>query len=163
MNEAVKARNAADRFEARLVGYSKQQRKDGDWIEVKFHVHPSDLTPEIINAPLGQKFMVVAVPFEAAPKDVAEKPEKRKRTWDEIPPAEQAGIRCEDEAFQEWTFRRDDYHITAPLTAEVTADWVRWYLDIQSRSHLSTNTVAAAKWRKLDQDFMARHMTEQRS
>ena len=28
--------------EARLVGLSKQRRKDGEWIEIRFHVHPSD-------------------------------------------------------------------------------------------------------------------------
>ena len=39
--------------EARLVGLSKQRRKDGDWIEVKFHIHPDDHPAALFILPLG--------------------------------------------------------------------------------------------------------------
>ncbi len=166
-----------DQFEARLVGYKKESRKDGDWVEVRFHIHPDDVTPAINNSPLKTRFMVVAVPFEEGPVNepvtdqnsaaqelaAVQEPIKPrhgtpKRTWDEIPPAQQSGIRCNDEEFAIWLIHRWPQQVGM----DGIVGFVRNYCNIQSRAELATNPGAAEKWRKLDQQFMARHMAEER-
>jgi DNA recombination protein Rad52 len=72
--------------------------------------------------------------------------------WAAMSPVQQAGIRCGDPAF--WKFA------TAHMGKEVgsaveAAGYVRAVCNINSRALLSTDEQAAAKWRKLDTEFIA--------
>lgn len=146
-----------DMFECRLVGYSKQSRKDGDWVEVRFHIHPDDVTPALAQAPLKTTFMVAATPAEKAPaKQPMDNPNslyKPKRSWDEMPLSEQAGIRSQDPAFQEWLVaKRYDTWSNADLP-QLTLLSIRHECGIESRSQLSPNNEAGRKWLALDEEY----------
>lgn len=153
-----------DMFEGRLVGYSKQSRKDGDWIEVRFHIHPNDVTPALAAAPLKTIFMVAAVPAQKTEKAASEPEKPGKRHWDEIPLAEQAGIRCNDDRFVEWLVGK--YHSAwqtdeGPMLAQGI---VRRECHVNSRSEIQEGTKAALRWRALDREFQQAHglITEER-
>ena len=146
--------DAPDMFEGRLVGYSKQSRKDGDWIEVRFHIHPNDVTPALAAAPLKTAFMVAAVPAQKT-----EEPEKPgKRHWDEIPLPEQAGIRCNDPLFQEWLRAR--YFPSSKLNEDpkVRLIWAEQTVRVNcgrvdSRAEFSPDNEPGRQWIVLDQEF----------
>ena len=71
--------------EARLVGLSKQRRKDGDWVEVKFHIHPDDHPAALFILPLGTQCMlgVKGVPEKPDETTTAEERPKGTEGWSE--------------------------------------------------------------------------------
>lgn len=74
------------------------------------------------------------------------------REWRDLLPQQQAGIRCEETAFE--TFlkeeRSDDWHET-----QNAAECVRLICGVQSRSELATNHKARVIWHQLDEQFQA--------
>jgi hypothetical protein len=75
------------------------------------------------------------------------KPEpKEKQKWDDLKLSMQAGIRCEEKAFQRYFNVKD---------AESAAEAVRLDCGVDSRSGLNDNPEAAAKWRDLDRSYQA--------
>lgn len=89
--------------------------------------------------------------FGIAAIDLA-KPEKPKRDWRDLPPAQQAGIRCEESAFVHFLKeqRPDDWNET-----QDTADCVRLICGVTSRSELSSNQKARVIWTQLDSAYAA--------
>ena len=99
--------------EAVLRGMSKRADKEGDWIEVKFQIHPQEVPSALWNADLRSRWQLAFVEIgdDERPK-APEKPKERTRSqW--------AGIRCNDPAFQEWAC--PDLN----LTEVQTAHWLR--------------------------------------
>lgn len=92
--------------EARLVGLSKQRRKDGDWIEIKFHIHPDDHPAALFILPLGTDCNLSikgveekpTVNTEAPTVDSSPEPERSKGGER----ARRAGIFCNNKDFQEF-------------------------------------------------------------
>lgn len=87
---------------------------------------------------------------------------KPERKWDDIPPSQQAGMRCKDPPFQKWASECRTRHFTRwdgkgcelMSFAECTdQEWtqaiVTWYCGVSSRTELDTNPEAAARWRDL--------------
>lgn len=79
--------------------------------------------------------------------------EKAHRAWADLPPAEQAGILCNDPDFWEWlqVSENSNGHV-------VTADWhaancLRRRLLIDSRAHLNTDEAAADRFRNMAHEF----------
>ena len=81
--------------EARLVGLSKQRRKDGDWIEVKFHIHPDDHPAALFILPLGTDCMLSVKGIEDAIGTTTQPLKGGER-------ARRAGILCNDRDFQSY-------------------------------------------------------------
>ena len=79
-------------------------------------------------------------------------PDGAKRDWRDIPPAQQAGIRCEEPVFAAFLkeTRKDDWHET-----QDAADCVRLICGVGSRSELGTNQRARIIWHQLDSAFQA--------
>lgn len=75
-----------------------------------------------------------------------------KREWRDIPPAQQAGIRCEEPIFAAFLkeTRKDDWHETQDAT-----DCVRLICGVESRAYLSTNQRARVIWHQLDTEYQA--------
>jgi hypothetical protein len=74
----------------------------------------------------------------------ASEPEKTRKQWSELPMAQQAAMRCAEPGF--WRFiRRKD--------AVEAAAFIRARCGINSRSELSTNPDAGAKWLALDTEY----------
>ncbi len=170
-------------FEA--LNYALRKTKDG--VVVSFVVQPHDVTPELLNLPVGAHVVIewkeyseeeeaqdgqafepdrTEINQEAVAK-LIEGPKPKTRFADMSLPA-QAGIRCGDEQFR------------AFLRAEYTAYWlgqndpeshpdsrvayaVRKFCGVESRAELSTNREAANKWRKLESDYMNWKLTTQYS
>ena len=77
---------------------------------------------------------------------------KPSRRWADVPPAEQAGIRCAEPGFRDWIW---DKHHMPVATAEVAAAWVRTECCVASRAELNTNHKARVIWHQLDAEYQA--------
>ena len=78
------------------------------------------------------------------------KPEKEKRPFSELPPAQQAALACKREAFQRFLVLKG----TAIGMNEISAaDSVRGHCDIASRSELTEDPIARALWVDLYDNF----------
>jgi hypothetical protein len=79
-----------------------------------------------------------------------------RRKWDELPPTAQAGIRCSDPDFQRYAARvADDLGWTVPNDPEERAESVvREICGIASRRELNSHPTAAARWQRLDTEFL---------
>lgn len=92
----------------------------------------------------------------AQPQPVPDRPQagaKRDKTnWRDIPPAQQAGICCNEPTFAAFLKeeRKDDWH-EAPDATEC----VRLICGVQSRSELGTNQRARVIWHQLDTQYQA--------
>jgi hypothetical protein len=74
------------------------------------------------------------------------KPDKEKQRWEDLKLSMQAGIRCEEKAFQRY--------VAANNSNEAAAS-VRSICGVDSRSGLNDNPVAADRWRALDRSYQA--------
>lgn len=122
--------------------------EDGGSTEREAEFYPSDPRP-------------ARQTLQAQARGAAEPATKPKKHWDELKPSQQAGMMCDASRFGEWcgtnapetrwdgrTFNSDD-------DIEDTADYVRWYCGVSSRSDLDTNPEAAKRWRELYGMFQA--------
>jgi hypothetical protein len=73
-------------------------------------------------------------------------PTKEPRQWGELSLAQQAGIRCQDPAFQRYL--REVHRTDRPA-----ADFVRDWCSLTSRAELDANEAAGMVWRELDRNF----------
>lgn len=81
-----------------------------------------------------------------------EKPAKEKRQFRDLPPAQQAAMRCNEPGF--WTFlsQRSDHTI---IDASAAASVVRMECGVKSRSELNSNADSASRWKSLDDAYWA--------
>jgi hypothetical protein len=71
---------------------------------------------------------------------------KEKQKWEDLRLSMQAGIRCEEKAFQKFMVAGD---------SEQCAQRVRAFCKIDSRSGLNDNHEAAQRWHDLDRSYQA--------
>lgn len=79
------------------------------------------------------------LPAEAAPATP-----KARRSFEELPPSQQAALKCEDKDFQRWLGVRN------PTDA---ARYVRQLCDVQSRAQIADSARSMAAWRDLMRTF----------
>lgn len=72
------------------------------------------------------------------------------RSWRDLTPAQQAGIRCNEPAFQKFLREEGDSAVNDDAAA---ASYVRLACGVHSRAHLTGN--AANKWRELEAKYQA--------
>jgi len=79
-------------------------------------------------------------------------PARAKRDWRDLPPSQQAGMRCEEAAFVHFLreVRPDDWHET-----QDTADCVRLICGVESRAELNSSQKARIIWHQLDEQYQA--------
>lgn len=152
-SEAAAARRLALAFEAKKISY--RQTKEGEVIS--FLLHPNDRPVDLLNAPLGQRYQVAAVALND--DDTAKEPESQarparaKRSWDEMSPAQQAGMLCQDESFRKYL--RTEYRSSISTTDEA-ARFVREYCGVASRSQINVHdTTANDCWQVLARNYRA--------
>jgi hypothetical protein len=80
---------------------------------------------------------------------------KPKQHFDELTPAQQAGILCNDPEFRD--FLAEEYG-GRPSDSASAAACVRDYCGIESRAALTENEAAAAKWRGLMESYRSWQM-----
>ena len=161
-NEAI-----ANSIQCEIVKYAYRQTKDG--IVVSFVVHPDDIPAALSTSRIGSRFVAVLVqvgddelPVHQPAKETKHvapatprtdpKPAGAKRDWRDIPPPQQAGIRCDEPAFAAYLKEnfKDDWH-EAPDATEC----VRLICGVESRSELATNQKARVIWHQLDTTYQA--------
>ena len=107
-------------------------------------------------SPDGSTWVAIArlAPLAAAMAD--QKPsayDKPKRSWDEMPRSQQAGIACEDSRFRHFLIERRRDPRLKGLDPDTAAGEVRHWCGIASRSQLDTSPLAAEYWDKLYSDY----------
>jgi hypothetical protein len=80
-----------------------------------------------------------------------------KRDWRDLPPQQQAAMRCNEAAFVHFLReqRPDDWAET-----QDTADCVRLICGVESRAELATNHAARVAWHQLDSQYIAWKLLE---
>lgn len=155
--QAVAAAMEVEAKKDRLV-----QNQDGTW-KLTLTIAPDGLPDPIMKAVPGVRYCVVFVekgdneePVQHAPA-ASETP--RKRHWDELSYAEQAGMRCADEKFQEFLYNTNraigailDHDDNATLIA---ASAVREFCQVDSRADLNQEDPSFVRdqWRALNAEF----------
>lgn len=156
------------KFAAKKIGWSQN---DKGYV-LRLLVSPDDDWEKVSLAPLGTPFGVVMVTIdqetglnnEASPgadspprtPDAGKlsvesgKADKPRKPFHEMSRAQQAGVLCNDLAFQLWLSNRvrDDINETADA-----AQFVRQLCGVTSRSELSEDRAAGKKWDQLVTDF----------
>lgn len=76
---------------------------------------------------------------------------RAKHSWDELLPAQQAGILCDDRRF--WKFLNDERRATI-VDSDDAATWVRRHCGVNSRANITERFPdAMANWRTLVTDY----------
>lgn len=154
MNVAAEARAAALSFEAKKDGLTQLQ--DGSWV-LKLKVHPNDIPPALLTAPMGTRFMsaLVEVGDDETPvpeKEQAErtKPAKNRKRWNELPPAQQAAMRCVEPGFRRFLEARYQMPVG---NDEDAAALIRTWCGVKSRSQIGEVGDSSALWKEIDADY----------
>jgi hypothetical protein len=80
-----------------------------------------------------------------------EAPAKERRRFHKLDPAQQAAMRCKEEAFQRFIIEEHDGFGDEKSVAE----FVRSFCDVDSRSKIKLGTPAAGKWVMLENEYVA--------
>jgi len=160
---AQRARAAALSCEAKKHAYRQTQ----DGVVVSFVLHPQEVPDGLAISPLGTRYSLVVVEIgddeqprggdpgadriEKTPGPAAS-PDRARKSWDEMSPAQQAGVLCADASFQK--FLKETYtHAWSNAFSEepeYKASWlVRGFCSVTSRRELSTDPGARALWTDL--------------
>jgi len=165
MTIADHARNQAISLEAKKDALA--QRQNGDW-KVSFTVQGIDMDTRLTQAPMGTRYAVVLVEIgddelPVAAKETAAKPRQKdsspsphpggaKRPFRDLPPQQQAGMRCDEPTFAAFLKeQREDDWVEAPDAA----DCVRLICGVTSRAELETNHKARVIWNMINSQYEA--------
>lgn len=143
--------------EARLVGLSKQRRKDGDWIEVKFHIHPDDHPAALFILPLGTDCMLSVKGVAEIAGDETPKPES---VAEQVRPkggpiSQQAGRLCNDPAFQRWYAKQWTEKPPDISDSEWAARCIRAQCGVSSRAEIDSDSRVAITFKRIVDQFYA--------
>lgn len=151
-------------FEAKK--YALRQAKDG--VIISFVLHPDDVVPELLSAPIGEHYVVALAPYteeeqrppsstgsehgasipavggSSPPADANSEPDKveARRAFHTLPRSQQAGMLLNDSRFRAWWAPDDDF---AWSVSE--ADYaLKAHLRITSKRELDADGPVAAAW-----------------
>ena len=125
------------------VKVALKQDKTGYVLAVS--IHPDDVPVELLRDFVGSRYQVVMVRM-----DGSEQPMNREEEFGADRSIRIAGMLCRDPQF--WKYLYEDTQIMQANENEAT-DWLRDYLNIQSRTELKTNEEARQHLDKLHKEF----------
>jgi plasmid maintenance system antidote protein VapI len=128
-------------FEA--VKVALKQDKEGYVLTLR--IHPDDLQDELMRDFIGSRYQVVMVRLNEN-----EEPMNREADLGGAKAVRIAGMLCRDPKF--WDYLHQDVQIIEASEKEAT-EWLRNYLNVQSRSDIKTNTDAQKLLDKLNKEF----------
>lgn len=96
--------------------------------------------------PTDPKWVAIAM----LAKEPAQADEDPRRTWEDLPAAQQAAIRCGELDFRRYLHR---HHRLPVSSQDEAAQQVREWCGVESRRELNTNSIARDIWRRLDADY----------
>lgn len=141
-------------FEAKKDGLRQTQ----ETVKLTLSIHPSDISPALYTAAMGQAFMVVLAPIDGGEPVKIEppaKPEKDAKKWKEMSCAQKAGIRCGDADFQEFIRYEHSGSISATGDdpAKQTASAIRDICKVSTRADIAKSPDAMKAFDNLDEQF----------
>ena len=110
-------------------------------------MHPDDIPEDLLRDFVGARYQVVMVRI-----DSNEKPMNPQEEFAGDRALRIAGMLCRDTRFWEFLYSRSDI---ATKDYESATQWLRFYLDLESRSQLKTNVGAQTKLDWLYRDYTA--------
>ena len=128
-------------FEA--VKVALKQDKEGYVLTLR--IHPDDLQDELMRDFIGSRYQVVMVRLNEN-----EQPMDRESELGGSKAVRIAGMLCRDPQF--WEYLHQDLQILEASETEAT-EWLRNYLNVQSRSEIKTNTQSQELLQKLHKEF----------
>lgn len=129
-------------FEA--VKVALKQNKDG--FVLTLCLHPDDAPEHLLRDFVGSRYQVVMVRLnqDERPLDRTE--------FEGAKAVRLAAAMCRDPEF--WAFLQDEA-LVFDKSEEDTTEWMRDYLNIQSRAELKTNSIARDLLSRINKDFQA--------
>jgi hypothetical protein len=128
-------------FEA--VKVALKQDKEGYVLTLR--IHPDDLQDDLIRDFIGSRYQVVMVRLNQD-----EQPMNREAELGGSKAVRIAGMLCRDPKF--WDYLHHDLQIIEASEKEAT-EWLRTYLNVQSRSDIKTNLAAQELLEKVHKEF----------
>ena len=110
-------------------------------------MHPDDIPEDLLRDFVGARYQVVMVRI-----DSNEKPMNPQEEFAGDRALRIAGMLCRDTRFWEFLYSRSDI---ATKDYESATQWLRFYLDLESRSQLKTNVEAQSQLDKLYREYTA--------
>lgn len=124
--------------------WSFRQTREG--VVISFLIHPNELPDGLALASLGARFMMAVC--EIADDETPAKPkEKTPRTFQDMSPAQQAGMLCADDVFSKF--------IAETVGSSDPTQAVRLICGVTSRGDIKIGTEAARRWQSIVSDYRA--------
>ena len=108
-------------------------------------MHPDDIPNDLLRDFVGARYQVVMVRL-----DSNEKPMNSQEEFAGDRALRIAGMLCRDPKFWEFLYSRSDI---PTKDYESATQWLRFYLDLESRAQLKTNAVAQTQLDKLYREY----------
>lgn len=108
-------------------------------------MHPDDIPEDLLRDFVGARYQVVMVRL-----DTNEAPIDRQEEFAGDRALRIAGMLCRDPKFWEFLYSRSDI---STKDYESATHWLRFYLELESRSQIKTNAVAQAQLDKLYREY----------
>lgn len=109
-------------------------------------MHPDDIPEDLLRDFVGARYQVVMVRL-----DSNEKPMDPQEEFAGDRALRIAGMLCRDPKFWEFLYSRSDI---STKDYESATQWLRFYLELESRSQLKTNYVAQTQLDKLYREYI---------
>jgi hypothetical protein len=110
-------------------------------------LHPDEIPEELLRDYVGARYQVVMVRLNGH-----EEPMDRQNEFEGDRAIRIAGLLCRDSKF--WEYLHEDNQILEATEKQAT-DWLREYLNIQSRSELKTNQESRVLLDKIHKEYNA--------
>jgi len=120
-------------------------KQDKNGYVLTLGMHPDDVPEELLRDFIGARYQVVMVRI-----NIVEQPMDRQQEFEGDRSMRIAGMLCRNPKF--WAYLCDQALILEETEAEAT-EYLRHYLDIQSRSELKTNVQARIKLDSIYREF----------
>jgi hypothetical protein len=128
-------------FEAIKTGL--RQSKEGYMLTLA--VHPDEIPGDLVKDFVGARYMVVMVRLGDD-----EKPLNREESFSGDHAVQLSGIMCRDPSFWEWLHENEWIH---EKNEEVATEWLKDFLEIDSRKNLKTNSGARSLFNDLRKKY----------
>lgn len=125
-------------FEGKKVAL--KQTKDGHVLTLA--IHPDEIPEEILRDFVGARYMVVMVRIGENEEPMERQPVNKHISV--------AGMLCRDPEFWEFLFEQD---LLLETNEQAATDWLKSYLNIESRTELKSNEDAQIALNKILREF----------
>ena len=142
-------------IEARKMGLKQSRRKDGDWLDVTFQIHPDEAYKVgIANMPLGTRVSLVVARLAEEDGKAQEQPSEAATERPKGGPlSQEAGRLCRSSAFRAYLSAQHNLNWAGNSDSEMAARVIRELCAVSSRAELDYDEAASNIFRTIADDF----------